>query len=74
MFIKRGTRRIIYSSGSNNTQVEYILVRRRTMKEVWDAKVITGESIAKQNRLVVSETAIKTKARKTIRPDKRTKW
>ena len=49
MFVKRSTQRITYSSGDNNTPVDYILVRRRRMKEVWDKKVITGESVAKCN-------------------------
>ena len=56
MFVKRSMQKITYSSGgNNNTQVDYILVRRRRMKEVWDTKVITGESVAKQHRLVVSK-------------------
>ena len=53
MSVKKSTQRITYSSGGNNTQVDYILVRRRRMKEVWDTKVIMGESVAKQHRLVV---------------------
>ena len=54
--------------------MDYILVRRRRMKEVWDTKVITGESVAKQHRLVVSKMVMWTKWRKTTRPEKRTKW
>ena len=61
MFVKRSTQKITYSSGGNNTQVDYILVRRRRMKEVWDTKVITGESVAKQHRLVVSKMVMWTK-------------
>ena len=70
MFVKWSTQRITYSSGGNSTQVDYILVRRRRMKEVWDAKVITEGSIAKQHRLVVSEMVMWTKWRKIIRPEK----
>ena len=43
------------------------------MKEVWDAKVIAGETIAKQHRLVVSRMVMWKKWRKKIRPEKRTK-
>ena len=67
MFVKKSTQRITCSSGGKNTQVDYILVRRRRMKEVWDAKVIAGESIAKQRRLVVSKMVMRTKWRKLIR-------
>ena len=74
MFVKRSMQKITYSSGGNNTQVDYILVRRRRMKEVWDTKVIMGESVAKQHRLVVSKMVMWTKWRKTTRPEKRTKW
>ena len=74
MFVKRSSQRIIYSSGGNNTQVDYILVRRRRMKKVWNAKVIAAESIAKQHRLVVSKMVMWTKWRKIIRPEKRAKW
>ena len=54
--------------------MDYILVRRRRMKEVWDTKVIMGGSVAKQHRLVVSKMVMWTKWRKTTRPEKRTKW
>ena len=37
------------------------------MKEVWDTKAITGVSIAKQHRLVVSKMVMWTKWRKTTR-------
>ena len=70
MFVKRSSQRITYSSGGNNTQVDYILVRRRRMKEEWDAKVIAAESIAKQHRLLVSKMVMWTKWRKIIRPEK----
>ena len=72
MFVKRSTQRITYSSRGTNTQVDYILMGRRRMKEVLDAKVITGESIAKQHRLVGGKIVMWKKWRKTTRPDKRT--
>jgi len=74
MFLKRNKQKVTYSSGGSNTQVDYILVRRGRMKEVWDTKVIMGESVAKQHRLVVSKMVMWTKWRKTTRAEKRTKW
>ena len=41
---------------------------------MWDAKAITGESIAKQHRLILSNMVMWTKWKKTIRPEKRTNW
>ena len=32
MFVKKSSQRVVYSSGGNNLQVDYILVRRRIMK------------------------------------------
>ena len=46
MFVRWSTQRLTYSGGGANTQMDYILVRRKRMKEVWDSKVITGESRA----------------------------
>ena len=73
MFVKRSMQKITYSSRDNNTQVDYILVRKRRMKEVWDTKVIMGESRAKQHRLVMSKMVMWTKWRKTTRQEKRIK-
>ena len=73
MFLKRSKQKITYSSGGSNTHVNYILVWRGRMKEVRDTKVITGESVAKEHRLVVSKMVMWTKWRKTPRAEKRTK-
>ena len=64
----------MYSSGGHNTQVDYILLRRRRLKECSDTKVIIGESVVKQHRLVVSKLIMWTKCRKEVNPGKRTKW
>ena len=66
--------KITYSSEGRNTQVDYILLRRRRLKECSDTKVIIGESVAKQHRLVVSKLILWTKWRKEVKPEKRTKW
>ena len=44
------------------------MVRRRRIKEMVDTKVITGESVAKRHRIVVSATIIWTKWRKAPKP------
>ena len=50
------------------------MVRRRRIKGVVDAKIIVGESVAKQHRVVVSAIIIWTKWRKAPKPVKRIKW
>ena len=50
------------------------MVRRRRNKEVVGTKVIVGESVAKQHRIVISAIIICTKWRKAPKPVKRIKW
>ena len=73
-FAKKPAHGVTYSSGGRNSQVDYIMVRRRRIKEVVDTKVDVGESVAKQRRIVVSAMIIWTKWRKAPKPVKRIKW
>ena len=57
-FVKKPAHRVTYSSGGHSLQVDYIMVRRRRIKEVVDTKVVVGESVAKQHRIVVSAIII----------------
>ena len=73
-FGKKPARSVTYNSGGRNSQVDYIMVRRRRIKEVVDTKVIVNESAAKQHRIVVSAIIIWKKWRKAPKPVKRIKW
>ena len=73
-FVKKPAHRVTYSSGGRSSQVDYIMVRRRRIKEVVDTKVVVGKSVAKQHRIVVSAIIIWTKWRKAPKPAKRIKW
>ena len=73
-FVKKPAHRVTYSSGGRSSQVDYIMVRRRRIKEVVDTKVVVGESVAKQHRIVVSAIIISTKWRKAPKLVKRIKW
>ncbi|KAK3531807.1 hypothetical protein QTP70_029729 [Hemibagrus guttatus] len=52
-FQKREEHRVTYKSGGRRTQVDYILCRRSNLKEISDCKVVVGESVARQHRMVV---------------------
>ncbi|KAK3524375.1 hypothetical protein QTP70_028018, partial [Hemibagrus guttatus] len=52
-FQKREEHRVTYKSGGRRTQVDYTLCRRGNMKEISDCKVVVGESVARQHRMVV---------------------
>lgn len=54
-FIKNRRHLITYSSGGHNTQIDYQLCRRTMKNRVKDCKVILGESLGKQHRLLVTE-------------------
>ena len=73
-FVKKPVHRVTYNSGGGSLQVDYIMVRRRRIKEVVDTKIIVNESVAKQHRIVVSAIIIWTKWRKAPKPVKRIKW
>ena len=73
-FVKKPAHRVTYSSGGRSSQVDYIMVRRQRIKEVVDTKVVVGESVAKQHKIVVSAIIIWTKWRKAPKLVKRIKW
>ncbi|KAK3558157.1 hypothetical protein QTP86_011880 [Hemibagrus guttatus] len=75
-FQKREEHRVTYKSGGRRTQVDYILCRRGNLKEISDCKVVVGESVARQHRMVVCRMTLmvcKTKRLK-IEIEKKTKW
>ena len=63
-FVEKPAHGVVYSSGRRSSQVDCVMVTRRRIKEVVDTKVIVGESVAKQDRIVVSAIIIWTKRRK----------
>ena len=71
--VKKPEHRVTYNSGGRSSQADYVMVRRRRIKEVVDTKTIVNESVAKQHRIVVSAT-IWIKWRKAPKPVKRIKW
>ena len=73
-FVKEPALRVTYYSGGRSLQVDYVTVKKRRIKEMVDTKVIVGESIAKQQRIVASAITIWTKSRKAPKPMKRIKW
>ncbi|KAK3518554.1 hypothetical protein QTP70_001596 [Hemibagrus guttatus] len=75
-FQKREEHRVTYKSGGRSTQVDYILCRRDNLKEISDCKVVVGESVARQHRMVVCRMTLMVckKKRSKIEIEKKTKW
>ena len=49
---------ITYSSGSNQSQIDYILTKKDDRKLISDDKVIPGEECALQHKLLVADMNI----------------
>ena len=47
-FKKKDERRVTYKSGGKSTQVDYVMCRRRNLKEMCYFKVIVNECVAKR--------------------------
>ena len=73
-FKKREEHRVTYKSGGRSTQVDYIVCRRAYLKEIGDCKVIAGDNVAKQHRLLVCRMTLETKKRKIVKAEPRIKW
>ncbi|KAK3563338.1 hypothetical protein QTP86_021817, partial [Hemibagrus guttatus] len=75
-FQKREEHRLTYKSGGRRTQVDYILCRRGNLKEISDCKVVVGESVARQHRMVVCRMTLMVckKKRSKREIEKKTKW
>ena len=72
--MKKAEHRITYKSGRRNTQVNYILCRRRDLKEVGDCKVVVGESVAQQHRMVVCKLSMRAVKKKREVVEPKVKW
>ncbi|KAK3533105.1 hypothetical protein QTP70_007319 [Hemibagrus guttatus] len=73
-FQKREEHRVTYKSGGRRTQVDYILCRRGNLKEISDCKVVVGENVARQHRMVVCGMTLMVCKTKRSKIEKKTKW
>ena len=64
-FKKKHEHRATYKSRGKSAQVNYVMCRRRNLKEMCDCKVILNECVAKQHRMVVCKMALMVKKKKT---------
>ena len=67
---KRDERKVTYSSGGNDTEIDFVLVGKEKRKYLRDVKVIPGEL---QHRLVVVEVE-ECKLKKSVKKSKRMRW
>ena len=67
-FKKKDEHRVTYKSVGKSTQVDYVMCRRRNLKEMCDCKVILNECVAKQHRMVVCKMALMVKKAEKVKP------
>ena len=68
-FKKRKSHLITYQSGRNETQIDYFMTRKEERRLAIDCKVIPGEPVVTQHRLLVADFRLK-KERKRTRQEK----
>ncbi|KAI5621580.1 hypothetical protein C0J50_18849 [Silurus asotus] len=74
-FKKKEDHRVTYKSGGKCTQVDYVLCRRCNLKEIGDCKVLAGDSVARQHRMVVCRMVLESKMkRRRVRTERRIRW
>ena len=52
-YFKKDEHSVIYKSGRKRIQVDYVMCKRRNLKEMHNCKVIVNECVAKQHCMVV---------------------
>ena len=60
-FKTKDEHRVTYKSGRKSTQVDYVMCRRKNVKEMCDYKVIGNECVAKQHLVCKMALMVKTK-------------
>ena len=74
-FQKKDEHLITYRSGTRQSTIDYILVRRQSLRFVKDCKVIPGEAVATQHRPLILEMELeKPKKTKKRSREKKIKW
>ena len=73
-FTKSDAQTYTFQSGQNQTVIDYIAVRRDRLGKVKDCKVIPGESVATQHRLLVMDFRIVKRKRKRRVREKKICW
>ena len=73
-FKKKDEHRVTYKSGGKSTQVNYVMCRRRNLKEMCDYKVILNECVAKQHHMVVCKMVLMVKKKKAEKVKPKIRW
>ena len=73
-FKNKDEHKVTYKNGGKSTQVDYVMCRRRNLKEMCDCKVIVNECVAKQHRMVVCKMALMVRKKKAQKIKTKIRW
>ncbi|XP_064079513.1 craniofacial development protein 2-like [Macrobrachium nipponense] len=75
-FTKRQEHLVTYKSGGRSSQIDYLMYKRKGLHEVKDCKVIPGDHVSVQHRLVVMDLVMEIEQirKKKMQWPKRIKW
>ena len=73
-FKKKDEHRVTYKSGGKCNQLDYVMCRRRSLKEMCNFKVIVNECVAKQHRMVICKMALMVKKKKAEKVKPKIRW
>ena len=73
-FKKKNEHRVTYKSGGKSTQADYVMHKRRNLKQMCDCKVIVNKCVAKQHRMVVCKMALMVKKKKAEKVMPKIRW
>ena len=76
IFCKKHEHLITYRSGDRASQIDFLLYRRKDIKEIRNCKVIPGDHVAALHRMLVIDLAIAVRRRqkRKVTIEKRIKW
>ena len=75
LFRKRESHLVTFRSGQHSSQIDFILVRREDRRDCLDSRVIPGECVAPQHKLVVADFRLRVRVHRDKRAKiARTKW
>ena len=63
-----------YKSCGKSNQVDYVMCRRRDLKEMYDCKVMANECVAKQHRMVVCKMTLMLKKKNAAKAKPKIRW
>ena len=63
-FRKRESHLVTFSSGQHSSQIDFVLARRKDKRACLDCKVIPGECVVSQHKLLVADFRFQVRARR----------